>query len=44
MHRRDGCCQQTGQEVDSPLGGIITVGGAYKGDGNNIYVTISDRS
>ena len=42
--RHDGRGWFTGQETDSPLEGILMTGGADRGDGNNILVTISDRS
>ena len=37
------CCY-TEQKVDSPLEGSLTEVGAYMGDGNNSFITISDRA
>ena len=42
--RCDGQCRQTGQEADSPSEVSLTAGGADRGDGNNSFVTISDRA
>ena len=44
MQRRDGWCRHKGQEADSPLEGSLTAGGAERGDKNNRFVTIGDRS
>ena len=44
VRRRNGRCWKTGHEADSPLEGSLTSGGVDKGDGNKIFVTISDIS
>ena len=44
MRRRDGRCWHIEQKAESPLEGSLTAGGVNRGDGNNSYVTISDRS
>ena len=44
VRRRDTRCRRTGQEADSPLEVILTAGGADRGDGNNSFLTISNRA
>ena len=44
MQRRDGKCRKTGQEADSRLEVSIMTGGADRGDRNNSFLTISNRS
>ena len=44
VRRRERWCQQTGQEAVSPSEGSLMEGGADMGDGNNSFITISDRA
>ena len=44
MRRRNGRCRKTGKEAEHPLEGSLTALGADRGDGNNRFVTISDRT
>ena len=42
VRRRNGRCEQTGQEADSTYEGSLIVGWAERGNRDNISVTISN--
>ena len=44
VRRSDGKCLRTGKEAEYAPEGILMTGGEDRGDGNNSFVTISDRA